>query len=106
MAVPKTEARLALRVHPGARRNSIVSVSADLVDIKVAAPADKGKANAELVSFLAETLGVARSHVTIVRGELSRNKLISISGLTVEQAVLRLNGVVATKKDSPQGRLV
>ena len=53
MCEAKPEARVALKVHPGARRNLIVKVTPELVDIKVAAPADKGKANTELVHFLA-----------------------------------------------------
>lgn len=88
---------MALKVHPGAKRNQIISATCDLVDVKVAAPADKGKANAELIEFLAATLGLPKSRVQVTRGEFSRNKLISISGLTREDAVFRLSRMSANK---------
>ena len=106
MAGPKVEAKLALKVHPGARRNLVVSVTPDLVDIKVAAPADKGRANAELVRFLAEALGISKSAISIVRGGFSRNKLVAISGLTQEDAVARLSGQASTKTTANQPALL
>lgn len=105
MANEKPEARLALRVHPGARRNEVISAGAELAHIRVAAPADKGKANAELVSFLAESLGVAKSKVRVLRGDFSHNKLIGISGLSLEEVVCRLTRIAAGKKE-PQGKLI
>lgn len=106
MAVPKVEAKLALKVHPGARRNLIVSVTPELVDIRVAAPADKGKANAELVCFLAEALDVPKHVISIVRGEFSHDKLVAISGLTREDAVARLSGQGSTKTTVRQPTLL
>ncbi len=47
--------------------------------IDVAAPADGGKANAELVAFLAETFGVARPYVTILTGQNVRTKIIRVA---------------------------
>ncbi len=48
--------------------------------IRVQAPPVEGAANRELVRFLAQILGVAKSQVSIVRGVSSRKKLISIEG--------------------------
>lgn len=104
MSEPELEAKLALKVHPGAKRNQITSVTLDLVDVKVAAPADKGKANSELLEFLAEMLGLPKSRVRVIRGEFSRNKLVSILGLTKEDALSRLGRLVATKGN--QGALL
>lgn len=106
MCEAKPEAKVALKVHPGARRNLIVKVTLDLVDIKVAAPANKGKANAELVCFLAEALGVSKSAISIVRGKFSRDKLVAISGLTREDAVARLSGQAPTKTTARQPTLL
>jgi len=44
----------------------------------VTAPPDKGKANEALIRLLAKHLGLAPSHLKIVRGHTSRNKLIEI----------------------------
>ncbi len=43
------------------------------------APPDKGKANEELIDFLARMVGVPRSAVAIVRGASARKKLLRIA---------------------------
>jgi uncharacterized protein (TIGR00251 family) len=45
----------------------------------VASPPVDGKANAELVRFLAEHLGVPAGAVEIVRGHASRTKVVRVS---------------------------
>ncbi len=66
---------------PKSSRNEIAGRLADgTLRVKVAAPAEKGKANAELRSFLARRLGVAKSAVTIVAGETSHHKLVRVEG--------------------------
>lgn len=104
MSDQNIEAKLALRVHPGARRNQVTSASGEFIDLKVAAPADKGKANAELVSFLAEALGIARSDIRILRGDYSHNKLVAVSGLKKEDALSRLASLVAKGKGGAMQR--
>jgi hypothetical protein len=49
--------------------------------VRVAARAVEGKANAELVRFLAELFGVRRSAITIARGERSRDKTVHVAGI-------------------------
>ncbi|MBI2859277.1 MAG: DUF167 domain-containing protein [Chloroflexi bacterium] len=99
------EARLALKVHPGARRNQVIAATPEVIDLKVAAPADKGRANAELIAYLAELLGVSKSKITIIRGDFSHNKLVSVDGITTAEALERL-ARAARGKDGPQGRLI
>jgi len=45
----------------------------------VAAVADDGKANKELIKFLARELGVGRYNIEIVSGKTSRMKLVEIA---------------------------
>jgi hypothetical protein len=56
----------------------------DAVRIRVAAPPADGAANAELVRFLAERLGVPRGRVRIVAGALGRRKVIEVEGRSSE----------------------
>jgi uncharacterized protein (TIGR00251 family) len=49
--------------------------------IRLAAPPVDGAANAALVAFLADALGVPRRDVAIVAGEKSRDKRVQIAGL-------------------------
>lgn len=60
--------------------------------MKVAAPPIKGRANRELVAFLAHLLGVSKGEVIIVKGFTSREKLLEIRGISQEEALERLEG--------------
>jgi|APSaa5957512622_1039677.scaffolds.fasta_scaffold01264_7 hypothetical protein len=74
--------RFAVRVRPDAPKTKILEVMDDeSIKIAVAAPADKGKANAQLIKFLASEFGVTASQVSIVSGKTNRHKLILIKDL-------------------------
>lgn len=49
--------------------------------VRVAAPALEGRANRALCRLLAKRLHVASSHVSVVQGQRSRDKLIHIEGI-------------------------
>lgn len=76
--------RLALKVTPNARRNEITGYKDGVIQIKVAAPPEKGKANKALIDLVAETLGIRKSSITIIKGETSRNKVVLIKGISSE----------------------
>ena len=78
---------LQIRATPGAKRSEIVGVVDDRLRIRIHAPAVEGKANAELVRFLAAWAGVRRSAVTIGRGEHAREKTVHLSGVTAPPAL-------------------
>jgi uncharacterized protein len=82
--------RLKVRVVPNARRNEVAGFSGGVVRLKVHAPAQDGKANAEAIRFLAELIDCPRSKIAIVQGEKTRNKVIEISGLTGDEVWRRL----------------
>jgi uncharacterized protein (TIGR00251 family) len=69
---------LELLVQPGARRTEVVGPLGASLKIRVAARADGGRANAELIQFLVEALGVTRASIKIVRGGSSRKKLVLV----------------------------
>ncbi len=69
----------AVRVRPGARVTAWKDALEDgTLKIDVAATPEDGEANAELMRFLAESFGVARSLVVIVSGHTSRRKIIRV----------------------------
>ena len=70
---------LTVRVQPNARRDEIVGLHGDALKIKVAAPAVDNKANAALVDFLSETLGVPRTAIVIRHGVTGRRKVLEIT---------------------------
>lgn len=82
---------IAVRVTPRASRNQIVGVLSDgTIKVRIAASPSDGEANAELMNFLAEVLGVPKSRVEIVAGESGRDKLISILDMDAQTAHQRI----------------
>lgn len=84
---------LAIRVTPRASKNEISEILSDgTVKIRLTAPPVEGKANAALIAFLAEVIGVPQSKIEIVAGETGRDKLVSILDMdptTVHQRILQ-----------------
>ena len=69
---------IAIKVIPGAPGNRIIGRRGDELVVKIVAPPEEGKANRELVSFLARTLEIAKSEITLVRGAASRHKVLAL----------------------------
>ncbi|MFD2932593.1 DUF167 domain-containing protein [Spirosoma flavum] len=69
---------LHLKVKPGSRVDQLFYDAAGLLNVKIKAPAQDGKANAYLVEFLAKQFGTAKSNVTIVAGFTNPHKRIEI----------------------------
>jgi uncharacterized protein (TIGR00251 family) len=81
----KKGAALAVRITPRARRNEIYAILDDgTVKIRLTAPPVEGKANSELIKFLAKVLEVPIKHVEIVAGTGRRDKLISVLDLDAD----------------------
>jgi uncharacterized protein len=69
-----------VKVIPKSSRTELVGYLPDGTwKVKIAAVPEKGKANRELVEFLAEKLGVAKSRIRIVSGQTSPLKRIHVS---------------------------
>src|SRR5687768_18506722 len=71
-----------VRVIPRARKSAIAGTRDDAVLVRLKAPPVDGAANAELIRFLADLLGVPQRNIQIVSGERSRGKRVRISGRT------------------------
>jgi uncharacterized protein len=82
--------KIDVKITANASHSQIVSWLGERLKIKVKAPAVEGKANAELLRFLAEKLGVRANQLRIVRGETARQKIISIEGVDEEELRQRL----------------
>lgn len=78
---------LRLKVTPSASHDAIVGWQEDVLRVHVRAPAQRGKANDAVLRLLAVALGVDRRRLRIVRGETSRQKVLSVDGL--DQAEIR-----------------
>ncbi len=78
-----------IAVKPRSSHEGVGPVQGDRLVVLVNAPPVDGKANAAVQRVLAETFGVARSAVAIVRGETGKKKTVRIAGITTA-AVARI----------------
>jgi uncharacterized protein (TIGR00251 family) len=83
--------RLAVRVQPGAKAARIDGVAnaadgGEVLKIRVTAPPAAGKANAALVAFLAKTLKLPKSAVTIISGHGAKLKTVHLAGAPADLA--------------------
>lgn len=76
--------KMAIKVTPGAKRNEVLGWEEDypqvgrVLKLRIAAPPVEGKANKEIVLFLAKTLGLSKSAVELVHGTSGRIKMVEI----------------------------
>lgn len=76
------DALLKLHVTPRGSRSEITGWREDTLCVKITAPPVEGAANAAILKFIADSLGVRKSQVELVSGERSREKTVRISGLS------------------------
>ena len=75
------EALLKLHVTPRGSRNEITGWRGDTLCVKLTAPPVEGAANAAIVKFIADSLGLRKSQIELVSGDKSREKTVRITGL-------------------------
>jgi len=85
-------ARIAVKVHPRARRTRIAGRVGDAWKLDLAAPPVDGKANQACVRFFADLAGVPQSCVRIVLGLTNRTKVIEIDGPSQQMLEKQMEG--------------
>ena len=81
---------IVVQVQPKSGQNKVTGFEDGVLHLKIAAPPAKGKANQELLRFMANILGIAKSNIAIEKGLTSRRKVIGIRGLTQEEVAREL----------------
>ncbi|MEK7540258.1 MAG: DUF167 domain-containing protein [Patescibacteria group bacterium] len=77
---------LPVKVVPGSERNEIIGKLGNRLKVKVQAPPEDGKANREVVEFLAQELGVNKQQIQLVFGTSSPEKLLRITPRNLEES--------------------
>lgn len=85
-------AHIAVKVVPGASRSEIVGWQEDMLRVRIAAPPERGKANAALIELLAQTLGVSKRSVSVISGHTQSRKRVEIIGVSAEDVRSQLAG--------------
>ena len=81
---------LNVRVIPRAPRDALAGWQAQTLKVRLRAPPVAGRANAALVSFLAEVLEIPRADVVLLTGATSRCKRVLLRGVTAQRLAARL----------------
>jgi len=82
---------LAVKAVPGASRTMIAGLLGDMLKVRLSAPPEKGKANRQLLEFLAERLGVNKNNLTIVSGQTNPIKHVRVVGISADRLRERLH---------------
>lgn len=60
------------------------------MSVQISAPAREGEANEELVSFIADVLGIRKGRVSLDKGAKSRIKQVIVEGLKEQEILSKL----------------
>lgn len=74
-------ARLHVHVLPKSARDEVAGWRGAELQVRVTAAPEGGRANAAVCRVVADALGVAKSAVSVVRGQTARHKTLEVTGL-------------------------
>ena len=97
MRVAADEVTIEVTARPGASRRGVINASGERLVVGVHSGPQKGKANEELIEYLAGEMRVPKSALMIVRGETSRRKTIRIVTHEPTKVASRLRQIVKPK---------
>jgi uncharacterized protein (TIGR00251 family) len=75
-----------IHVIPNASRTQADGLHDGALRVRLHAPPVDGKANAALVAWLADTLGIAKSQIEVIRGQTSKRKQLRVSASVASTA--------------------
>jgi len=79
-------------VKPNSKEKQLVAeINPDSILINLTGPAREGKANTELVKKLSKILKISSSSIRIVAGHKSREKILLLVGLNIEEVEQKLS---------------
>ena len=79
-----------IRAVPRTSKNEIQGVYDKALKIRLTTAPVNGKANQALIRFLSKELHISKSQLLLKQGEISRHKMLRITGLTKEQLLERI----------------
>lgn len=78
-------ALLPVRAQPGSRKNEIRGAQNGALKVSITQIPEKGKANKVLLEFLAKSLGLRKSQISLIAGENAAQKIFLITDLSVSE---------------------
>ncbi len=89
----KLGVQLKIKVQPRAARNEISGVLDGALKVRITSPPVDGEANAACIKLFSTLLQTAKSNISIVSGETSRNKTLEVRGQSAVQVRAKLEGL-------------
>lgn len=83
--------RISVKVVPNASKDELVGWLGESLKVRISAPPTDGRANERLCEFLATQLSLSRGAVSLVSGAGSRQKILSIQEISLEELKSRVN---------------
>lgn len=85
--------RLHLFIQPKASKNEVIGPHNGELKVKITAPPIDGRANEELIEFLADLFHIAKRNISVIKGDTGRHKTVDVLGVDLAHAqqVLKVN---------------
>lgn len=84
-SISKDNLFLHIKAIPGSSKTEPAGIKDNRLRFRIAAAPEAGKANSELTAFLAKALGCAKKDITLLRGERSHLKTLSLPAAVRER---------------------
>jgi uncharacterized protein YggU (UPF0235/DUF167 family) len=96
--------RLAVRVHPGARRAGLLGWMGDgALKLAVVEPPEGGRANRAVLALLADALGVPAGRLKVKGGSGGRSKWVEVEGLDRAEMLSRIERTLEQGRERDAG---
>jgi uncharacterized protein len=89
----------AVRVQPRAAKSGVAGELDGVLKVRLSSPPIEGQANEELIRLLAKLFDAPRQRIAILVGQTSKNKIVSVSGISVDEAERVLAGVLNQRRE-------
>ena len=83
--------KLAIKVVPGASRDTVVGWLGDELKVCVRVAPEKGKANKAVEAVISQVLGLPKKSARIIMGHSSAHKIVEIDELSEAEVLAKLN---------------
>lgn len=80
-------ALISIVVQPRSSKSEIVGIHDGLLKVKISSPPVDGEANESCIKYFSKLLKVPKSDIRIVKGERSKRKKISVSGVDMDTII-------------------
>ncbi len=87
---------LPVKAVPGSSKSRFAGIWDHKLKIAIAAPPEKGKANKELIRFLAKTLKISKSDIQIIAGEHDTHKKVQLAYSDPAEIIDKLSLLIST----------